>query len=693
MMKNLLFYSKQNTVLIGLVLSLGLSSLNSFADSTPKQTSTSFSISGMDTSVKAGDDFNAYANGGWAKTAIIPADQSSWGIFGEINNRTDRQLLALIKQATTANSGSEERKVGDLFSSFMDVASIEKAGLTPLQARLDAINSLKNKQALAAYLGHELRADVDPINATNVWTQHLFGLWISQGFHDPKTYTAFLLQGGLGLPDRDYYLNNNAANKKIQNAYRHYITTLLELAGEPHDAAIKAAMRIYLLEQKIAKTHAPRQDTSNVLKADNTWRQADFANIAKGMDWAAYFEAAQLSQQDKVSIWHPSAIKGEAALVGSQSLADWQAYLRFHAINGSASILPQTFANASFEFYGKTLSGIPEQASRETRSINFINDTMGEALGKMYVAKHFSPEAKAKIKEIVTNLLLAFDKRIDNLDWMAASTKLEAKAKLKTMYVGVGYPDKWRDYSDLEIRDNDLFGNLERANILHYQQAIALLGKPVDVTQWCMVPQEINAVNMPMQNAINFPAAILQSPYFDLNASDAANYGAIGATIGHEISHSFDDSGAQFDSHGELRNWWQKSDFKHFKMSGKALAAQYSAYRPFPDLAINGQQTLGENIADLAGLHVAYDAFHQAVGEQDAATNKRLDEAFFLAYAVSWRGIEREEALRNQITTNEHAPDAYRVFTVRNIDAWYDAFDVKAGEKLYLPEHKRVRVW
>ena len=439
--------------------------------------------------------------------------------------------------------------------------------------------------------------------------------------------------------------------------------------------------------------HAPREDTSNVLKADNTWTQADFNKKAAGIDWAHYFAAAGLTQQASFIIWHPGAIKGEAALVNSVALADWQDYLRFHAINSHASVLPKAFADQKFAFYGTTLSGTPEQQPRNRRAIDMVSGSLGDALGKMYVTKYFSPEAKAKVRTLVSNLLDAFSQRIATLDWMAASTKAEAQAKLKTMYVGVGYPDTWRDFSGLEIRADDAFGNLERAKAYTYSQAVAKLGKPVDVAQWCMVAQEINAVNMPMQNAINFPAAILQAPYFDINASDAANYGSIGATIGHEISHSFDDSGAQFDSKGELRNWWQKSDFSHFKKSARALVAQYSAYRPFPDLAINGQQTLSENIADLAGLNVAYDAFHHAAGKQDAQTNLRLDQEFFLSFAESWRGVEREQALRRQITTNEHAPDAFRVYTVRNLDAWYNAFNVQPGDKLYLSEKNRVRVW
>ena len=650
-----------------------------------------FMIDGMDTSVKPGNDFNAYANGGWAKTAVIPADQTGWGIFGEIDERTSKQLNDLVQKAITAEAGTEERKVGDFYTAFMNTEAIEKAGITPLKGKLDQIDGLKTKVDLAAFLGSQLRADVDPINATHVWTENIFGMWVSQGFHDNTKYTAYLLQGGLGLPDREYYLAKGTKMAQLRTQYQAHVAAMLKLAGiaDPEQAAAK----VVKFEHRIALSHAPREDTSDVLKADHTWNSADFAKKAPGLDWSQFFKAAGLTDQASFIVWHPGAIKGEAALVASASLADWQNYLRFHAINSRASVLPKAYSDQKFAFYGTTLSGTPEQQPRSKRAIGAINNSLGDALGKLYVAKHFSPEAKAKIQALVAHLLDAFSQRITHLDWMAPSTKAEAVAKLKSMYVGVGYPDKWRDFSGLEIRADDAFGNLDRAQQYTYQQALAKLGKPVDVAQWCMVAQEINAVNMPMQNAINFPAAILQAPYFDLNASDAANYGSIGATIGHEISHGFDDSGAQFDSKGELRNWWQKTDFSHFKKSAKALVEQYNAYRPFPDLAINGQQTLGENIADLAGLNVAYDAFHTAAGKQDDATNKRLDQEFFLSFAESWRGIEREQSLRQQITTNEHAPDAFRVFTVRNLDAWYNAFDIQAGDKLYLAPNARVRVW
>ncbi|MFZ6747727.1 M13 family metallopeptidase [Undibacterium sp. Ren11W] len=643
--------------------------------------------SGMDQRVAAGDDFNRYVNGGWEDATEIPADKSSWGIFGQLSEDTDKKILKLIEQAAQATAGSEARKVANFYQAYLDTASINQLGLAPLMSQMKRIDGLADKSALAAYLGQQLRADVDPINATNLSTENLFGLWVAQGFHDHRHYTGYLLQGGLGLPDREYYVSRNPKMAALRLKYQAHIASMLGLAGVADAEA--AAGRVMALETQIARSHATRETTSNVLKADTTWRKTDFVRQARGLDWDAYFAAAGLAEQTSFMVWHPTALKGAAKLVTAISLDSWKDYLRFHAINQRASVLPQAFVDQKFAFYGAALNGTPEQAPRWKNAVAATNNSLGEVLGKLYAEQHFSPQAKAKVQGMVVNILAAFSQRISALDWMAASTKAEAQAKLKAMYVGVGYPDKWRDYSGLQVSATDAYGNLDRAEIFAYQQAKAKLGKTVDVTEWCMNPQEVNAVNMPMQNALNFPAAILQAPFFDLAASDAVNYGAIGATIGHEISHSFDDSGAQFDAKGELRNWWSKADLAHFQKSSKALVAQYSAYKPFPDLAINGQQTLGENIADLAGLQVAYNAYRSAV----ATANEESDKEFFLAYAESWRSKAREQALRNQITSNEHAPAAYRVLTVRNLDAWYPVFNVQAGQRLYLAPKSRVRVW
>ncbi|MFZ6720166.1 M13 family metallopeptidase [Undibacterium sp. Ji49W] len=646
--------------------------------------------SGMDTSVAPGDDFNRYANGGWEKTAVIPDHKVAVGIFDVLVEESDAKVLKLIEQATKADAGSAARKIGDFYTSYLNTDVINQRGLAPLQGEMQSIADLKDKTALASYLGKHLRADVDPINATNVFTENLFGLWVSQGFHDHTKYMPYLLQGGLGLPDREYYLSASPKMVELRKNYLAHIAATLKLANVPDPE--QAARRVFDLETLIAKGHANREATSDVLKADNTWTLADFNKKARGLDWAAYFKAAGLDGQSKFIIWHPGAMKASSALVANTPLANWQDYLRFHAINTRSTVLPQAFFDQRFKFYS-ALSGAKAPQPRWKYAVTATNNALGEEVGKLYVAENFSPESKTRINGMVNNLLVAFGERVQALKWMTPATKQEALAKIKSTYVGVGYPDKWRDYSGLSVDANDAFGNRERSQEFEYRRALAKFSQPVDVTEWCMNPQLVNAVNMPLQNAINFPAAYLQSPNFDLNASDASNYGALGATIGHEISHSFDNSGAMFDAKGELRNWWSKADLAHFQASSKALVAQFNQYKAFPDLSVNGAQTLGENIADLAGLMAAYDAYRASMKQKGQAITKEDEQEFFLAYARSWRGKMRDETLRTAIITNEHAPGQFRVLTVRNLDAWYDAFAVQPGQKLYLAPKDRVKVW
>ncbi|MFZ6676837.1 M13 family metallopeptidase [Undibacterium sp. Tian12W] len=646
--------------------------------------------SGMDTAVAPGDDFNRYANGGWEKTAVIPDDKVAVGIFDVLKEESDAKVLKIIEQSTKAEAGSAVRKIGDFYTSYLNTDVINKRGLAPLQGEMQSIADLKDKAALATYLGKHLRADVDPINATNVFTENLFGLWVSQGFHDHTKYMPYLLQGGLGLPDREYYLSASPRMAEIRKNYLAHIAATFKLANVAD--AEQAAKRVFDLEMLIAKGHANREDTSDVLKADNTWTLTDFNKKAAGLDWAAYFKAAGLDGQSKFIIWHPTALKASSALVAKTPLASWQDYLRFHVINTRSTVLPQAFFDQRFKFYS-ALSGAKAAQPRWKYAVAATNNAVGEEVGKLYVAENFSPESKTRINGMVSNILAAFGERVQALKWMTPATKQEALAKIKSTYVGVGYPDKWRDYSGLVVDANDAYGNRERSQEFEYSRALAKFGQPVDVTEWCMNAQLVNAVNMPLQNAINFPAAYLQSPNFDLAASDATNYGALGATIGHEISHSFDNSGAMFDAKGELRNWWSKADLAHFKTSSKALIAQFNQYKAFPDLSVNGAQTLGENIADLAGLMAAYDAYRTSMKQKGQAITKEDEQEFFLAYARSWRGKMRDETLRTAIITNEHAPGQYRVLTVRNLDAWYDAFAVQPGQKLYLAPKDRVKVW
>jgi putative endopeptidase len=642
---------------------------------------------GMDKSVAPGDDFYAYANGGWIKATPIPADKSEYGVATILVDHTRKQTVDIIQDPVNGgpNAPPDARKVGDFYASYMDEAGIEAKGLAPLKPRLDAIAAIGDKKALARAIGETLRADVDPLNATNFQTEHLLGVFVAQGLNDPDHNVPYLLQGGLGLPDRDYYVSTRAKMAAMRAEYKRHVTAILTLAGV--SGAPSRAARIVDLETKIARAHATRVESANVTLAQ-PWPKDALATKAPGIDWPALLEAAGLNDASTFIIWHPSAVKGLSALVAKEPLDTWKDWLAFHTVNEVTGVLPKAFVDEGFAFYGRTLNGTPEQRPRWQRGVDATGFALGEVVGKLYVARHFSADAKAKVRAMVDDLTKAFDTRIDALDWMTPATKAKAKEKVKTLYVGVGYPDKWIDYSSLEIKKDDAIGNLERAQLFEYHRQLAKLHQPVDKTEWWMTPQTVNAVNLPLQNALNFPAAILQSPYFDPNRDPAANYGAMGATIGHEISHSFDDQGSQFDAQGRLANWWTPQDLEHFKAAGEALAAQYDAYHPFPDLAINGHQVLSENIADLAGLAAAYDAYHLSLNGKPAH-----DEDFFVGYAQSWRSKAREELIRLQVTTDGHSPDQYRVATVRNLDPWYATFNVTPGQKMYVPPEKRVRVW
>jgi putative endopeptidase len=651
-------------------------------------------LAGMDRSIAPGDDFFRYTNGGWLKRTEIPPDRSSWGPAEELTELTAQRTADLIRTASaSAAAGSEARKIGDYYAAFLDEAAIEKRGLQPLEPGMKAIAAIGDRHALASALGGTLRADVDVLNATNFHTENLLGLWVAQDLDDPTRYAPFLLQGGLGMPDRDYYLNPSAKMADIRKKYQAHIAALLRLAQLPQ--ATEAAARIFGLERRMAEAHWDRATSEQVLKGDNHWAMSEFAQRAPGLDWAAFFAAAGLGAQQQFVVWQPSAVTGLSALTASVPLETWKEYLRFHLLEKNAAVLPKAFVDEQFAFYGRVLSGTPQLTPRWKRAIEASNAALGEAVGKLYVARYFPPAEKARAEAMVHNLLSAFATRIDHLSWMAPATRAKAKAKLAALKVGVGYPDHWIDYSALEVRSGDACGNLQRAQLFELHRNLAKLGKPVDRGEWVMVPQLVNAVNLPAMNALNFPAAILQPPYFDPRNDPVMDYGAIGATIGHEISHSFDDQGALFDASGRLKNWWTKEDFAHFQAAGEKLAQQFSGYHPFPDVSVNGKQTLSENIADVAGLSVAFDAWRLTLNGKPApgAQGFSAVQLFFVSFGQSWRDKTREEALRRQLITDGHAPDEYRADTVRNLDPWYEAFGVKAGQKLYLAPADRVRVW
>jgi endothelin-converting enzyme/putative endopeptidase len=653
------------------------------------------SIENMDRTVVPGDDFYLYANGGWIRRMEIPPDRASIGIFTRLSDMANKRMADLIAEAakSQAPAGSSERQIADLYNSFMKEDAIEARGLAPLQPHLEHIRSIKTKRDLSRALGETLRADVDALNNTNFHTPNLFGLWTAPGFNDSDHYAAYLLQGGLELPDREYYLSDTPHMRKLREQYKTHISAMLKLAGFTDTDA--RATRIFDLEHSIAEKHLSLEDNDDIHKANNTWKQSDFTAKAPGLDWAEYFHGAGLEKQAQFTVWQPTAFAGESALVASVPLDTWKDWLAYHLIEDYGSVLPKALADESFNFFGKILFGTPEQRPRWQRGVAVVDGMLGDAVGKIYAQRYFSPEAKARAEAMVANIIAAFHKRIDALPWMAPATKAEAKAKLSALYVGIGYPEHWHDYSGLEIKADDLFGNTWRGDLFEYHRQVKRLGGPVDRQEWSMSPQTVNAVNLPLQNALNFPAAILEPPFFDPKAPDAVNYGAIGSVIGHEISHTFDSEGAAFDAKGRVRNWWTDADLAHFNAATAKLAAQYDTYKPFPDLSLNGRQTLAENIADVAGVSAAYDGYRASLAGKPAPQQDGFsgDQQFFIAFGQNWGSKTREAALRRQIMTDSHSPGEYRSATVRNIDTWYPAFDVKSGQKLFLTEQERVRIW
>ena len=652
-------------------------------------------LAGIDKAVQPGDDFDQYANGAWAKITEIPADRSSTGTFLKVIELAEKRNAELIQGLETSKpaAGSNERKIADYYAAYMDEAGIEQRGLAPVQPELDKVAAIADLPGLSRYLGGQVRADTDPLNATNFYTENLFGLFVAQGLEDPSKNVGYLMQGGLGMPDREYYL---AADKDMvanRTAYQAYIASMLKLAGDAD--AEKKAKAIFELEMKIARAHANVVDSQDIHKANNPWASIDYAKKAPGIDWTAFFDAAGLSGQQTLFAWQPEAISKLSALVASEPLQAWKDYLHFHAINHSAALLPKAYADLSFGFNGKQVNGTSEQRDRWKRAIAATDGALGDAIGQLYVKQYFPASSKAKVEEMVTNILAAFSDGVDKLDWMTPETRKIAKAKAATMRVSVGYPETWRDYSALQITRDDAAGNRLRAELQEYRHQLAKLGKAPDRGEWWMTPQTVNAVQLPLQNAMNFPAAILEAPFFDPNADAAANYGAIGAVIGHEVSHGFDNLGSDFDADGRLKNWWTKEDAAHFKASTDKLVAQYNAYEALPGLKLNGEQTLGENIADVAGLQAAYVAYHRSLGGKQAPVIDGLsgDERFFLAYAQAWRTKMRDAAMRARVIGDGHAPGRFRALTVRNIDAWYDTFKVKDGQKLYLKPEDRVKIW
>ncbi|MGA7521692.1 MAG: M13 family metallopeptidase [Acidobacteriaceae bacterium] len=652
-------------------------------------------VANMDRSVTPGDNFYLYANGGWIARTQIPPDRSGLSVFSVLLNRSNKEVAGIIEDAAKSNppAGSDARKIADVYSAFMDEKTIDALGIQPLQPHLEAIAAIHTRRELALALGKSLRADVDMLNNAVFSTPNFLGLWVAPGFSDSSHYMPYLLQGGLAMPSRSYYLDDSERMKEIRAKYGTHVAAMLKLAGL--DDTDARAARVVALEHAIAEVQVPLSDIEDIAKANNLWHRSDFAAKAPGLDWDAYFEGAGLAHQQAFMVWTPTAVTGEAALVASTPLDTWKDWLTFHLIEQYASALAKPIADEEFAFMATTLSGVQQQRPRWQRAVAAVNTYLGDAVGPLYAKKYFSPEAKAEAQAMVAQLIAAYHKRIDAISWLAPSTRAEAQAKLNALYVGIGYPETWKDYSAYEARSGDAFGNAWRYGLWKYHTQIARIGKPVDRHEWSMTPQTVNAVNLPLQDALNFPAAILQPPFFDPKAPAAHNYGAIGAVIGHEISHTFDAEGSLFDSTGRLRNWWTPADHAHFEAQAQKLVEQYDAYEPFPGLHVNGRQTIDENIADLGGVAAAYDGYHASLHGQPAPVQDGFtgDQQFYIAFGQNWASKSREAAMRRQVLTDSHSPGQFRADVVRNSDVWYKAFDVKPGETLYLAPANRVRIW
>jgi putative endopeptidase len=632
-------------------------------------------LGARDLKVRPGDDFDTFANGGWRAKTEIPADQASAGVGYDVYNLTQDQLRALVAKAPA------DSKIGALYHSFMDEARLEQLDAKPLMTDLAKVAAIASRDEMARFMGA---------------SQGRFGISIVGGspYADTDTPTMnslWLGSGGLGLPDRDYYLTDSF--KPQRDAYRAYIVRTLGMIGVPAGAA--AADKIMAFETAIAKATWPVADRRDLSKINNPMSMAELAAYAPGMDWKAWFEGAGIAPQNRIIVNENTAIRDIAKLYASTPLETLKLWQKFHVANQASPYLSKRFVDSRFDFT-KTLSGVSELRPRWKRGLSLVDGSLGELVGQTYVQAYFPASSKAMMEELVANLKVAMADRIKANDWMAAPTKTAALEKLSRMDVMVGYPDKWRDYSQLTISPDDLYGNVQRSGAFEYAYQLADLGKTVDRKKWGMTPQTVNAYNGGLENKIVFPAGILQPPYFDPKADAAVNYGAIGAVIGHEISHGFDDQGRKIDASGALKDWWTPADAERFEAQAKGFGEQYAKYEAAPGAFINPKLTMGENIADLAGLQVAYDAYHRSLGGKGAPVIDGLtgDQRFFLAFAQAWRAKEREDAIKSQVASDPHSPARFRVIgPLRNLDSWYAAFDIKPDSKFYIPPEKRTRIW
>jgi putative endopeptidase len=643
-------------------------------------------LKNMDTLIRPGDNFDAYVNGTWQRNTVIPADKPSYGASYMVYDKSQEDVKAIIETAAKSDFAdeSDEQKIGDFYGSFMDSITRDKIGIAPLLPEFKKIDSISNYSALAKYFG---RANQSGNNSPLV-------IAVMEDLKDPSQYMLYTWQGGLGLPDREYYFLEDSKSKEIRKKYVAHIEKMLQLGGVEKSVAL--APKIMALETSFAAKHMKKEQTRDMMKLYNKYAIKDLKQLMPDFDWASLLTSAGIKNQKNIVIPQVDYIKALNDIIKTTPLATWKAYLKWSVVHGAATSLNTALENENFNFYSTTLRGTEKQRPLWQRGVETVNKNLGEIVGKVYVEKHFSPEAKEKVSLLVKNLVKAYKESIKKLDWMSPETKKQALDKLSKFTVKIGYPDKWRDYSSLKISKNDYFGNQQRATAFEYKRQLNKLGKTVDRTEWAMTPQTVDAYYNPSLNEIVFPAGILQSPLYDPNVEDAVNYGGIGAVIGHEIGHGFDDQGSTFDGDGVLRNWWTPTDLAAFKQKTAALVAQYSALKVFPDLNVNGEFTQGENIGDLGGLSIALKAYKMSLNGKESPVLDGFtgEQRVFLNWGQAWLMKSREDALRAQVANDPHSPAKFRINgVVRNIPEFYTAFNIKPTDSLYLAPNKRVKIW
>ncbi|MBO1273275.1 peptidase M13 [Shewanella sp. 4t3-1-2LB] len=641
----------------------------------------------FDKSVRPQDDFYSYVNGTWIKNTEIPADRTSTGAFYDLREKSRDDIKAIIEEVAAQKdlkAGTDEQKVADLYRAFMDTTTLNQLGIDPLKPELAKIDAIGNKDQLMAYFGSsQIIGGGTPM-----------AFYVDVDAKDSTRYATHIWQYGLSLPEKDYYFNDAERFVKIREAFVEHMRKMFKLAG--FEQPRKSAEAIMKLETAIAKDHWDVVASRDSTKTYNKYALKDLAELAPGVDWNAYLTALGADKQADIIINQPSYVTGLAKIINDTDLATWKTYLRWHLLTSFAGDLGEAFDNENFDFYSRILNGQEEQQPRWKRGVSKVNSLLGEVVGKVYVKRHFTPEAKARMEQLVENLRQAYADSVDELDWMTPETKAAAKAKLAKFNPKIGYPNKWEDYSQLTISATDLVGDEMRAGEVEHQKDLKKLNSPIDRDEWHMTPQTVNAYYNPTMNEIVFPAAILQPPFFNMEADDAVNYGGIGAVIGHEMGHGFDDQGAKFDGDGNMRDWWTQKDLDAFHAKTKALVAQYNGYYVFPDLHVNGELTLGENIGDLSGVTIAYKAYKKSLEGKEAPVIDGLsgDQRFFIGFAQIWRAKVKEEALRNRVATDPHSPAKFRAIgSLENMPQFYATFDVKPGDAMYLEPANRVKIW